>query len=332
VLIVQVRRIGDVLLDTPALRAIATRFPEAKIDFIAESPSDEGMWGNPRIDRLLLAPRGSGVRDFLKFVSKIREHRYDWTIDFLSNPRSAQFAFCSGATVRVGLDRRGRRWAYTHRIIEEAADRDLYAVDLRLKALEIMGVPPAGRELEIYADTIDTVERDRVDAAVALLPKGAPVVALSTGTPNPGKLYPPDLTAEVIAGLRRAGFSVIVTAGPGETPLAEDALKLVKDPPPLLRGARVPTLAALYRHVDLYVGPDSSPKHVAVACGLPTVTIFGLARVANWNDSDNPRNVVVTAPGGIPEGIDEAEFVRRGYLRTISPQVVVQAAKDVLGK
>ena len=330
ILFVQLRRIGDVLLGTPALRAVAKQFPNATIDFAAETPSDEALWGNPHIDRLLLAPREGGMRGWLRFVSQLRERHYDWAIDFFANPRSAQFTFFSGAKLRVGLDRRGRRWAYTHNIVEEADDRDLYAVDWRLKALGFMGVPSAGRELEIYADKVDRVETERVAAVLESLPKSAPIVAVSTGTLNPVKIYPPELTARVIVGLRRAGCSVIVTAGPGETPGAEEALKLVGEPVPFVRGARVPTLAALYRHVQLYVGADSAPKHIAVACGVPTVTIFGLGRVVNWNDCSNPRNVVVQTPGGVPEETSIAEFLRRDYLQKIPPGEIVRAAMELL--
>jgi heptosyltransferase-3 len=332
VLFVQLRRIGDVLLGTPAVRAVAAKFPNAHIDFVAEPPADEAMWGNPHIERLLVAPRGNGVRDWLRFVAEIRERDYDWAIDYFSNPRSAQFTYFSGAKIRVGLDRRGRRWAYTHHVIEEESDRDLYAADLRLKILAMMGVPASGRELDVFADKADPVEGARAEALLDTLPKDAPIAAVSTGTVNPAKLYPPDLTAEVIKGLRREGFSVVVTAGPGETPLAEEAIKLAGESLPILRGARVPTLAALYRRVRLFVGPDSAPKHVAVACGLPTVTLFGLGRAENWNDPMNAQNVVMAPPGGIPDGCDLAEFVRKEYMKTIPPGEIVKAAVKLMGR
>src|SRR5512146_1016039 len=93
ILIIQLRRIGDALLSTPAVRALAGHFPESKIDFMAESPADEALWGHPLIDRLLVAPRQGSGDSFFKFVLRMRERKYDWTIDFFSNPRSAQFAF-----------------------------------------------------------------------------------------------------------------------------------------------------------------------------------------------------------------------------------------------
>jgi ADP-heptose:LPS heptosyltransferase len=330
VLFIQTRRIGDVLFATPALRTVAERFPTAKLDFVVERPCDEALWGNPHVDRLLLAPQTKSVRAFLRFIRLLREKRYDWVIDFFSNPRSAQIAFLSGACARVGLDRFGRRWAYTHRIIEEENDLNGYAVDWRLAVLERMGVPVQGRELEIYADTMEPQEVERVNVALAPIAGHKPIVAVATGTINPAKLYPPELVAEVISGLLRENFAVIVTAGPGERPLTEQALALVKQPIPVLYDARVPTLAALYRRVHLYLGPDSAPKHIAVACGLPTVTFFGPGRPSNWNDPQNPRNVVIAAPCDIRPNCTTEECVRRGCLKKIAPAELVRAVKTLL--
>jgi ADP-heptose:LPS heptosyltransferase len=329
ILVVQLRRIGDVLLTTPALRALAEQFPQAKIDFAVEAPCDEVLWGNPLLDRILLAPRSSRPRELICYVKKLREVRYDWAVDFFSNPRSAQISFISGAKYRVGLNRRGRKWAYTHRITEEENDRDLYAVDWRLRILEKLGVQFSSRQLEIYADSVDDVEAARAQKILNSCGGRGLIAALATGNPNPEKNYPSKHFAEVIRGLRKAGFAVVVTSGPGETPAAEEAIALSGENVPHLRGARVPALAALYRKAAVFVGVDSSPKHVAAACGIPTVTLFGLGHAANWNDPLCPTNVILKAPD-IPPGCTSADFLRGEYMHRIDPKDVVQAAISIV--
>lgn len=330
ILILQLRRIGDTLLGTPAIRALATKFPNAKIDFVAEKPASETLLGHPRIDRLLVPPLTSGFELF-RFIRLLKQERYDWAIDFMSNPRSAQFVWLAGARVRVGLDRKGRRWAYTHRIVEEENDLDLYAVDLRLKILELMGVEAAGRKLEIYSDKVELEESRRV--ALFRCEIERPLIAVAVGSANPAKRYPADLTAQVIEGLQKAGYCVVLTAGPGEEEFAENILSYFEtDAPPVLTEARVPTLAALYRKCVLYVGPDSGPKHVAVACGIPTVTIFGPGRPSNWNDPLSESNVLIAAPCKVRPHCVEAECARRECLRKITPEEVVEAAKGLMGR
>ena len=328
ILMLQLRRIGDTLLGTPTIRALTTAFPDAKIDFVAEHPASETLLGHPSIDRLLIPPLTSGV-ELMKFIRLLKRERYDWAIDFMSNPRSAQFAWLSRAKVRLGLDRKGRRWAYTHRIVEETEDFELYAVDLRLKILELMGVTGAGRKLEVYSDAVEIEECRRVELLLSKV--SSPIIAVATGSANPAKRYPADLTAQIIEELQREGYAVVLTAGPGETEFAENVLSYFEQNPPLsLIDARVPTLAALYRKCVLYVGPDSGPKHVAVSCDIPTVTIFGPGRPSNWNDPLSATNVLITAPCKLRPHCVESECAKRECLRKIQPKEIVEAALRLL--
>ena len=329
ILLIQLRRIGDTLLGSPAIRALHQHFPHAKIDFIAESPSEEILRGHPAIDRLLIAPRHS-IQQTISFICKVRQQKYDWAIDFMSNPRSAQFAFFSGAKLRVGLDRRGRRWAFTHHVVEEAEDKDAYAVDLRLKILQLLGVPSAGRHMEIFCDQVCLAEKQQAETAIAKLNGKGSIITVATGSGNPAKRYPANLTAQVIETLTQEGCQVVLTSGPGETIYADEILKQLKQPVMHLADARVPLLAALYRKCQLYIGPDSAPKHIAIACGLPTVTIFGPGRPSNWNDAENPRSVMLVAPCDVRPNCVESECARRACLHKIEPQAVVETARILL--
>ena len=324
---IQLRRIGDTVLCTPAIRALHERFPDARIDVLAERPADEALLAHPLIDRLLVAPR-RGLRATLAFIRLLRRERYDWTIDYLSNPRSAQFAFVSGARIRVGLNRFGRRWAYTHRVIEEPADADLYAADLRLEILRQLGVPAVGHALEIYSDRAAPAETARVRQLVDGLAR--PRIAIAVGGGNPAKRYAADLSAQLVTLLQASGYSCLLTSGPGESEFAEAVLRELPSPIPHLANARVPTLAALYRLVDLYLGADSSPKHIAVACGLPTVTLFGPGNPANWTASADPRHLVVAPSCPDRPRCVESVCAQRGCLRRVAPQSVVAAVQSLI--
>jgi heptosyltransferase III len=328
ILLIQLRRLGDTLLTTPAIRALAAQFPDAQIDFIVEDPGIDALYGHPQITRLMHAPK-VGITAWLRFVKMVREVKYDWAIDFMSNPRSAQFAYFSGAKIRVGFDRRGRRWAFTHRMVEEAADREAYAVDLRMEFLKLMRVKSAGRELETYSDSVMLDEASRAEEAVKQC-GGKPIAAICAGNPNSAKRYPADLMAKVIEGLQKEGLSIVVTAGPSEQEFAYAIQKHTGDTVALLLEATVPALAALYRKSVIYVGPDTGPKHVAVACRVPTVTIFGPGRPSNWNDPLSANNVLIAAPCDTRPNCIESECAKRECLRKIKPEEVIQAAMGLI--
>ena len=327
VLLVQLRRIGDCVLCTPAIRAVKEQFTDAKVDFLAEYPAEETLRNHPVIRKLWVAPVG-GIAGFVELVRGLRRERYDLVIDFYSNPRSAQAVFLTGAKVRAGLKRRGRSWAYTHHFIEEEPDHNSYAVDLRLDMLKLLGIQPGSRRLDIYSDENDREAKAKANHLLDSLT--GIVVAVATGSANAAKRYPADLTAQTIELLRASHMEVILTSGPGEEEFAKRILTKLSKPVPHLSDARVPELAALYRHCSLYIGPDSGPKHVAVACGIPTVTIFGPGNPDNWNDKENSRNLVIAAPCSFRPKCDELECARLGHIATITPREVLGAALKLL--
>jgi len=114
ILLIQLRRIGDVLMCTPALRALRKHLPRSHIAFLTERECAAILALNPYLDELLVLDReryGNPLY-WLKKVWQIRRKRFDLVIDYLGNPRSAYISFLSGAKLRVGYDLPGRRFLY----------------------------------------------------------------------------------------------------------------------------------------------------------------------------------------------------------------------------
>ncbi|MCR4294147.1 MAG: glycosyltransferase family 9 protein, partial [Elusimicrobia bacterium] len=101
ILVVQLRRLGDVILTTPALEALKRKYPDARLDFLVEAPGAEAVAGHPAIDQVLIYDANSPW-SALDWAFKIRARRYDWVIDFLANPRTALLTALSGAKVKAG--------------------------------------------------------------------------------------------------------------------------------------------------------------------------------------------------------------------------------------
>lgn len=85
------------------------------------------------------------------------------------------------------------------------------------------------------------------------------------------------------------GRDILITWGPGEEDVAERIMRLMADRGAVSRLAPPTSIGeslALMRHVDLFIGGDTGPTHLAAAADVPVVTIFGA--------SDGQRN----HPGG----------------------------------
>src|SRR5262245_52887235 len=117
VLLIRPRFLGDVCLTLPALDAVKAACPGARIGYVVEPESAPLLDQDPRVDELMIAPRGGGAKEWLTLASRIRRFRADVAMDFFCNPRTAVWSRISGARVRVGYPGKGWRSSlYTHHV------------------------------------------------------------------------------------------------------------------------------------------------------------------------------------------------------------------------
>src|SRR5678816_3889367 len=123
VLILRHRAAGDLLLTTPALRALRAGLPEATIEILVARGTEALLQGNPDVDRVTPLDRRSLRAQVARYVALARGG-YDLVLDMVSNPRSAFMAAVTRAPIRVGYDIPGRRGAYTIRVPREPVGQD----------------------------------------------------------------------------------------------------------------------------------------------------------------------------------------------------------------
>ena len=112
ILVIQLRRLGDILLTTPVLARLRKRFPKARIDFLCEPAGRAVLENNPNIDRLRLYDRFRPAGE----IRDVRREGYDAVLDFMNNPRSALLTGLSGARWRVGFAIGVRRAFFNHAV------------------------------------------------------------------------------------------------------------------------------------------------------------------------------------------------------------------------
>jgi ADP-heptose:LPS heptosyltransferase len=87
--------------------------------------------------------------------------------------------------------------------------------------------------------------------------------------------------------LHENGFNLIFTAAHSEVEYVENALKLSKFKHFFYKDSSVGELISLIKHAKLHIGNDSAPKHIAVALGVPSFTIFGSSNPKGWHPPNN---------------------------------------------
>ena len=290
ILILQLRRLGDVLMTTPMLRAIKGALPDAVVHVCVEPSSAPAVRHNPLADDVVIAEPGAR----LGLLRRLRRARYDVVLDTLGTPATARLAFFSSAPIRIGWARRWRTAFYTHAIPPDTQPR--YSAASKLALLEPLGIRSDDCRIELFPTEEECGDAERYWSSLTL-PGGARVVAFSPVSRRPRKVWPPERFAEVCdRWAERAGLRFLPVHAPGEEAQVERVIGALRrrdtaiwPGPRLTFGALVP----LARRCAFYLGNDNGARHMAVAAGIPTASVFGPDDPAYWTPPDAPRHLYV---------------------------------------
>lgn len=263
ILVVSLRRIGDVLLTTPLIRSLKHAWPQASIDALVFDGCTGILVGNPDIDRIISMPQRPQRAATIRLLARLWK-RYDLAVSTQSGDRPTIFAILSGRT-HVGLTAlNGPRIGSVlkrfllHRSIPEEKIHSIEQMLRLVEALDIAAVPELVCPAAAKPNWIETGDSYAVIHA-------APMFRY--------KEWTRDGWRALAAGLVQRGLRVVVIGGPGES--ERQYLDGVWRGVAPVHQVRWPETVALLRSARVYIGPDTSVTHLAAATGCPTVALFG---------------------------------------------------------
>ncbi|RME34373.1 MAG: glycosyltransferase family 9 protein [Gammaproteobacteria bacterium] len=254
ILLVTLSNIGDAVLTTPVLEALAGRWPERRIDLVADRRSAEIFTRAPWLGQIHYRDKRAGWRGLVRLIHSLRRRRYELAVDL----RTEWLTLTLRARRRL-MRPWGRR-APGHSVVQHFA---VVAGPLGL------GSPPDPR---VWLD-----EALREEALRRLGPfAGRRVLALGPGANWSGKCWPPEYYARLPGSLEAEFDGVLLLGGPDDR--ARCRMVAAASPLPVLDLSGQTGLlqaCALLEQAAVFVGNDSGLGHMAAAVGTPVVTLFG---------------------------------------------------------
>ena len=288
ILIVLPGWVGDLVLATPALRAIRQHYAQQHVTVLVKSHLAPVLSGGDWMDEVLhwagpgrSASRPKRRQSFLGLAAQLREKRFDEAILFANSFRSALLARLANIPRRVGYDRDGRGLLLTDKLLPQKSDGKFVPVSM-IRYYNAIARYLGCRECPELPELFTTPEDE--SAATEVLAKAGiaadqPIVVLNPGASfGPAKCWLPERFAEVSDSLaQKYNAVVMISCGPKEVDIARAVASRMRQKVVVLDQPVMPLgpSKALIRRAALLVTNDTGPRHFANAFGTPVVTIFG---------------------------------------------------------
>lgn len=316
--------IGDVLSDTPAIRAVKQSFSGSRVAVVVHARRMPVLEHNPYIDDLI--PHRKGPVAFFRTLGRIRRTRPDVAIVLRANdPDIFPLAFLSGAREVVGQPQRTRFPFLISRAVEVPDREALHGVEQSLRVVRAIGAETADPSLVFR---VDDPARDAVDARLKELDLDKrPLVAMQIRASR--RMDFRDWPADHFQELGRRiladhEVTLVLTGGREDAAKAEGVARGLGGRAVVLAGrVSLRGTAALLERCLALVTTDTGIMHLGFAVGTPTLALlhpFNAHRVGPYPGGPPHRTVVLEPLPGTPD---------LRPMRDLHPERVYEAFRDL---
>lgn len=292
ILVLQLSRLGDLILTVPALAALRQHLPDAHITLAVDSGCRELLPALDCVNDSFVFNRKGGNGAFWR---KLIFASFDVCLDFTGDDRSAFFSILSKSHKRATYQSAGKSRMRTvfYNTFVDSSLRENHAVDHHLHLLRAMRV--VTREVR-FALNLPEWAHKKAQQLLDETGVAGPFAMVHPGTSRPDKYWPAERWAEVIAFCKNEMRLPCVLTGGGETFEAEQIANIKAGAAFHNLGGRTDllTLAALVQRARLLLSVDSVAMHFGAAFGTPQVALFGKSNPFHWRPR-HEKAVVVQA-------------------------------------
>ncbi|MDP2654862.1 MAG: glycosyltransferase family 9 protein [Candidatus Omnitrophota bacterium] len=335
ILVVRTDRMGDVVLTTPALRALRKAYPRARLSILVAPSTRELVQGHPDVDEVLLDDRKgrhAGLFGFWKLACELRSRKFDAAIIYHTKKRTNSLCFFAGIPLRTGFRNKKFGFLLTMPLADARHLGLKHEAQYCLDVLQGLGIPggelstfiPVQPESEKWAD--DFFRQEGLDPQKT--------VALHPGSSDATRQWPVARFAELLDILgEKYGTAAIIIGADNVRPLAEQMRARVRSRTVDLSGrTTVGQMAGVLKRSRVLVSNDSGPVHVADALGTPVISIFTRNQPGinpeRWKPL-GPKSGIVVTPFLGQKSFGKKDAVESAYLDLVPVSEVLEAVDGI---
>ena len=308
--IVKLSSLGDIVHSMVVLQFIKKNYPKSEIDWIVEKRFKGILENNPHINEIqqinLKSARES--KSFLLFWKELRKIRklgkYDLVIDMQGLIKSALVARMIPSDMTLGFDKDSLRESlaaifynqkykidYSENVIERNLNLAGYALKFSFNKEDVIS-----KEVFLYPSqqfSFDHISSSKKN------------ILLISGASYPAKSYSIEKFVELT---KQIDANFLTIWGSEKERIIANEIKQRSSAVEVLEELSLDGLISLISQVDLVIGSDTGPTHMAWALNIPSITLFGPTPGYRNTYNTNINKIIESNSEVNPNKIDKSDY------------------------
>lgn len=345
ILCVRLDSLGDVLMCTPAVRALKESQPDRNIKLLTSQAGAAIAPLIPAVDETIIydppwmkatTPPSNSEREF-EMIDRLKQCAFDAAVIFTTFSQSplpaALMTFMADIPLRLAHCRENPYYLLTHWVQEtdNFGDANIrHEVRRQLDLVASIGARTTNENLSLRVST-EAMEKASKLLVATGLNVSEPWLIIHPGATAASRRYPPEHFAEAANKLTSFyGFQILFTGTASEVELVDNIRsRMNKESFSLVNKLNIEEFASLIYLAPLIISNNTGPVHVAAALSTPVVDLYALT---------NPQHTPWQVPQRVLYHDVPCKYCHKSIcplghhncLRMVSPELVVAAALDLL--
>ncbi|MDD5422915.1 MAG: glycosyltransferase family 9 protein [Candidatus Omnitrophota bacterium] len=311
ILVITLSNVGDIILTTPVIRALAKEFPGARIDVMVGPQGKEIFEKDPAVFKLIIYDKRMPLAGKRRLQLKLKSLKYDLVADLKNTifPLLISPKFHTSAMQKFPKSLAHSRSRHMHR-------------------LKPLGIENALEQSYIYIPREDEEYVNRLLSEEGIT---GPIIVISPGAKSHLKRW----TAEGFAKLadrliRECKVNIIFIGAENDKEVVAGIMKKMKGRSCDFAGkTNIRQLGSLLKRSDLLITNDSAPLHLGCAVGTKVLAIFGPTDPRKYGPTGEFDVAIQKKLSCSP---CESAVCKYNYecMKSVSPDEVFEAARMML--
>lgn len=277
ILVINIKYLGDLIITTPALRALRNSYLDAEIIVMVRNGFEDVFKYNPDVDGIIsFNPQIKGKKSIkkliegIKFFSKIQKEKFDVVIALHPGDRIAFLSWLSRAKIRIAPRKQNFSFLFNKKV--DVLEDSISYIDYYSKIVESFNVKVGSKETEFFISEKEIKWAEEFFINNSL--NGKEVLCIHPGASEPSKVWKKENFIELINLLKqKSSLKILLISGPADIQICNSILSETHDVT-FYYSESILNTAALLKKSSLLLTHDTGTRHLAVALKVPVLALM----------------------------------------------------------